>query len=165
MRIILLTILVLSLLGCAGQQVIIERTGEYKVLVGSNGELHDGSKTQLVHRRYLQSNDIDDLFKNNTFQVPCDLLRDANQQVVGVQILEGSDFQKLSALALEPLDVITAVGKKRVYELGDVYQIFENLKTLEQTSLTLQRNGNAHKVYYFLTKAEKPAEIVPVVDE
>ena len=128
--------------------------GEFKVSVTSGGKPVPNFQQKLVHRITLSKQDLTALMPvpGRGPQIPFTgkVDRDSNGGIVGLKLTEVRTNTVMPTFGLQDGDMLTAVGSKHVDDLSDLTQIAIDIRKNAQATLTLQRNGLPHKVFYTL---------------
>lgn len=136
---------------------VVER-GSFKVSVREGSREVNDFETPLVHRIGLSRADINKILPtgSNTMKLPFKgrPLKDARGNISGVRLyrresgprLKGSKF----LLGLKENDLVTAVGVKHVKSYADLRMLLEMLLKEQHISVTLEREGSPHKIFYYL---------------
>jgi len=130
----------------------------FEVTVSENGKKVSDLSKQLVHRIGFSASELEDIFGTNSSEMEQSLsLRtqlDHLRRVTGLEV--SGEGRKLTdearELGLMNGDLVTAVGLSRVKNTVDFWQMYESLKKQGSATITLQRQGDAHKILYFLKR-------------
>lgn len=128
----------------------IQRRGAFEVKVKSNGKEVKDFQQDLVHRKELSRGvlaELQDYSKKAEITFPH---KDANGNFQGLKVKKATPPNVLSALGLLAGDVVTAFGMKRVEPDMSFMEFLLSLDALDDSSITLLRKGQAHKVLYLI---------------
>lgn len=155
------------LLSCAGprknqaaRRPQAELLGDYRVSVSSGGrEIKDFEKT-LVHYIEIPRAKVEEVVRPWPKGLNLGLIgrvdKDMRGGVAGLKLRMGGSGVSGAELGLQDNDLVTSVEAKRVTDIRGFYPLFAALLKEGKASLTLDRSGVPHKVFYYLpeTKSE-----------
>lgn len=128
--------------------------GNFRVSVTSGGKPVNDFQERLVHRVTLSKKDLAAIMPvpGRAPQVPFTgrVEKDGQGGIVGLKLTEVRTSDVLPTFGLQDGDLITAVGKKHPNEISDLSQIVLDIRKNSEATLTLQRNGKPHKIFYGL---------------
>ena len=137
----------------------VERDRRYEVSVYSDGKQVKDFNKELGHRVELTPSVVSSMEQQGR-RLPFDgrSEHDARGNIVGIRIASTKQSVSPAFLGLREKDLITAVGLRRVRKSDDVRQLFSELAQSKTSTLTLERDGRAHKIiYYIAEQAPKPS--------
>jgi len=155
------------LLSCAGprknpaaRRPQAELLGDYRVSVSSGGrEIKDFEK-RLVHHIEIPRARVEEIVRPWPKGLNLALIgrvdKDMRGGVAGLKMRMGGSGVSGAELGLEDNDLVTAVETKRVTDVRGFYPLFAALLKDGKASLTFDRGGVPHKLFYYLpeTKGE-----------
>jgi hypothetical protein len=127
-------------------------THAFQVSVSADGKTVGDFSERLVHHVGISETDLasftraDERAPRLPIETTAEYDREGKCRGVRVRGLAAEG----PALGLEVDDIITAVGVSHVLKPGDVGVIFEALQRNKRASLTLERAGRPHKIFYYL---------------
>jgi len=141
-------LLLVSFIGCSSPKPTptFESTGQFKISVKSGGEEMKDLDSQLLHRKDLSQAELKALRVAAGMVTGTDAL-DQKGKRYGIRLRS----RDLSALGLQPEDVITAVGEKTSPTRGDLEQFFREIPKTGESRMTFDRRGTPHKIILSLS--------------
>lgn len=128
----------------------------YKVSVRTDGGDIKNFETALVHRMYYKPAELDalkhdwpDSFSKQLKGTP---EFDTLGKLMGVRIVATSGASSKEMLGFKLGDLITAAGTTHIGSLDQLDTVLSDLSAKRQASITLVRNGQPHKILYYLEK-------------
>ncbi len=152
---VLLTAAAIYLVACADSsppKPEIQRRHDYQVAVYSDGKEIKDFNQSLIHRMDITPKVVAAMSASGS-TLPFDGKpeKDARGNVTGVRVANARGTN-LALLGLRDKDLVTAVGNSRARSIGDLKKVFIELKTQKSASLTIERSGKPHKMFYYLGK-------------
>lgn len=126
--------------------------GEFEVSVKADGKAVSNHEQKLVHRVELAQKDLDQVMSTwpERLNIPfsSEAEKDVRGDVVGLRLSWSGSA--LPTLGLQDGDVLTAVGKRHAQNLRDLSGVIFALENRELASVTIERQGQPHKLLYYL---------------
>ena len=140
----------LSACAPAADQLEIEHEDGYKVSVKTNGQEQKNFDQERVHRVTVSPQEIARATKSMPAKVDLPFTvqteRDLRGRASGLRV---TAVQSGGALGVAKGDILTSVGFTMTKSEKDLAKIYQELKTTKQSSLTLLRDGQYHKILYY----------------
>lgn len=157
--IVSLVVSVSAFVSCSSSKgYVTERTSGFQVAVYSDGKEVESTNQRLVHYFQVPAQVLSIVSRepNNglNFAYSGETLKDSHGQIAGVKLKQKNDAYKLPTLGLRPEDVVRAVGKRPTKSEQDLRYLITLLESERSATLTLTRQGEPHKILYYLDSPE-----------
>lgn len=138
--------------GCASNKAPgVGPSHNFQVSVETAGR-EVSSFAPLVHHLYLDESQLTRLetgFLNlNTLPLKLDI--DGKGKVAGVRVQQGASQSVLQLLGLRLNDRLTGVSGRPIERISDLTALPAGLRSANTGSLTLERAGESHKIYFYI---------------
>ena len=134
------------------EPMVKEQSG-FKVSVSSNGTTVSDFETQLVHRLELSESQVRVLKENMVSNCGCggSIMHDGAGKLAGVKMTRIEKGSPLLEIGLKNGDILTAIGVTPVTDIQQIDNLFVSLLKDKTASLTFQRSGHPHKMFFYLS--------------
>ena len=141
--------------GCAAEHAVEgdyrKTSPKFNVSVTSDGKTVTNFSTSLVHHVEVSERELLGYSaKAGSLPFNAQMEYDREGKAIGIRVSGSESASSALGLGLNDKDIITAIGRAHPQGAGDLSLLFEQLRKFRRASITIERLGVPHKIFYYL---------------